>query len=96
MEGGASVDPKMARYILDSLEKMKTPVKESTPLSEREIEILTHISAGLARKEIGDKLNISHKTVANHIAHIFEKLNVPNAPAAISKAFRSGILPTNK
>lgn len=96
MEGGASVDPKMASFILNSCKEVDESPEESSPLSEREIEILALISHGLARKEIGDKLNISHKTVANHIAHIFEKLNVPNSPAAVSKAYRSGLFSTRK
>jgi two-component system nitrate/nitrite response regulator NarL len=91
MEGGASVDAKMARYILDSLKGNDTKDDGYLPLSIRETEILALIGEGLARKEIGDKLEISPKTVANHIAHIFEKLNVPNAPSAISKAYRIGL-----
>jgi len=31
--------------------------------------------------------------VATHVRHIYEKLGVQNAPAAVTKAFRSGILP---
>ena len=71
-------------------------MKEEKQLSKREIEILTLISQGYARKEIGVKLEISPKTVANHIAHIFEKMNVPNAPAAVSKAYRTGLLDTEE
>lgn len=38
------------------------------------------------------RINDDPKTVANHIAHIFAKLNVPNSPAAINKAHRMGLL----
>lgn len=92
MNGGASVDPKMALYLLSRFRDELGHADEDITLSEREAEILALISEGLARKEIAEQLNISPKTVANHIAHIFEKLNVPNSPAAINKAYQMGIL----
>ncbi|MDA7891235.1 MAG: response regulator transcription factor [Akkermansiaceae bacterium] len=92
MDGGASVDPRMALYLLNSFKREPVTLDKDITLSERELEILSLISEGLARKEIAEKLEISPKTVANHIAHIFEKLNVPNSPAAINKAHRMGIL----
>lgn len=92
VKGGASVDPRMARYILNTFRKVPAESGEGSTLSEREMEILSLIGQGLARKEIAERLEISHKTVANHIAHIFDKLNVPNSPAAISKAHRMGLL----
>jgi two-component system nitrate/nitrite response regulator NarL len=89
MEGGASLNSKMARYLLNTLKKSPKKDLTKTTLSERETEILSLISEGLVRKQIGVKLDISHKTVANHIAHIFKKLGVLNAPAAVSKAYKT-------
>ena len=94
MEGGAPLDPMMAQYILNNFPKASAPTESAPPLSERELEILTFISKGMARKEISQTLSISTKTVDNHIAHIFEKLEVPNAPAAINKAHRLGLFPS--
>ncbi|VGO12496.1 Oxygen regulatory protein NreC [Pontiella desulfatans] len=94
MEGGASLDPKMAKYVLRSIRKGEALPKESTTLSEREMEILTLISQGFARKQISQHLSISAKTADNHIAHIFEKLNVPNAPAAVHRAHALGFFPS--
>lgn len=91
MDGGASMDPKMALYLLNNFKNKIVPVNHTESLTERELQVLTLISQGLARKQISDSLSISAKTVDNHIAHIFEKLNVPNAPSAIAKAFRIGI-----
>ena len=47
----------------------------------------------LLQKEIADELNISSKTVETHIRHIYEKLNVQNAPAAIHQAYKAGLFP---
>lgn len=43
-------------------------------LSEREREVLGLIVAGLTNKEIGRALSLSPRTVENHRAHLFEKL----------------------
>jgi phosphoserine phosphatase len=48
---------------------------------------------GSVIEEIADTLQISVSTVVTHVGHIYEKLNAPNAPAAIAKAFKLGILP---
>jgi DNA-binding NarL/FixJ family response regulator len=55
------------------------------------MEILTLLAEGLAHKEIASMLNISSTTVVTHINHIYLKLNVTNAPAAINKAHLSGL-----
>lgn len=47
-------------------------------LSEREFQILTLISHGLSNAEIAESLFISNRTVAKHIEHIFEKLEINN------------------
>ena len=93
MEGGASLDAGVAKFILGTL-KNKPAQEDVTSLSARELEILSLIGEGLAKKEIADRLDISTNTVATHVRHIYEKLEVPNAPAAITKAYRAGILPT--
>lgn len=47
-----------------------------TSISKREYDILEGIVKGLSQKEIADKLNISSKTVDNHISNIKKKLGV--------------------
>jgi two-component system, LuxR family, response regulator FixJ len=43
-------------------------------LSEREREVLSLVVAGLTNKEVGRALGLSPRTVENHRAHVFEKL----------------------
>ena len=52
-------------------------------LTRREIEILTHIAAGLTNKEIADRLFISLNTVKTHVGNIFKKIGVSNRVQAI-------------
>jgi DNA-binding NarL/FixJ family response regulator len=67
------------------------PPEGKMGFTKRELDILTFLSEGLVKKEIADQLDISPHTVAEHVKHIYEKLNVKNAPAAIAKAYKSGL-----
>lgn len=95
MAGGASLDPHVARFILDTLKKRPPPTESGKTLSERELEILALLGDGLVKKEIANRLDISVTTVAYHVKHIYEKLEVQNAPAAISKAYKTGLFQAN-
>jgi DNA-binding NarL/FixJ family response regulator len=64
-----------------------------TPLTGRETEILQHVTAGLANKEIAQKLDISERTVKNHLSNIMEKLHVNSRTQAAVYALRTGIVP---
>jgi len=48
----------------------------------------------VTNKEITQKFEIAYSTVDTHVSHIYEKLQVKNAPAAVGKAFRLGIFPS--
>ena len=96
MRGGASLDEHVAKWLLEKLGPSRPKDSEHQILTEREIEMLTLLATGLIKKEIAERLSISTHTVNSHIRHIYEKLQVPNAPAAIAKAYKSGILPTDK
>jgi two-component system nitrate/nitrite response regulator NarL len=94
--GGASLDANVAHFILDTL-RATLPEKDAEDLlTPREMEVLNLLSEGLAKKEIADKLGISPTTVVTHVSHIYEKLQVQNAPGAVAKAFGAGILPVEE
>ncbi len=96
MAGGASLDAKVAKFVLNTL-KAKLPQRDIEQLlTKREIEILTQIAEGQVKKEIAERFGISITTVVTHVSNIYEKLNVKNAPAAIAKAFQTGILQVRK
>ena len=62
------------------------------PLSEREIEVLRLIAAGLANAEIGHKLYIADGTVKRHINNIYGKLGVGSRTQAIARARALGLI----
>lgn len=91
--GGVSIDPQVATYLVNQLNQVTTHrASIEKPLSQRELQILTLLANGKPRKEIASHLKISLNTVAYHVDHIYQKLRVENAPAAIAQGFRCGLL----
>ena len=78
--------------VMDNLQARLPHETIKQALSTREREILTLLSEGNVKKEIGDKLSISYGTVDSHVQHIYQKLDVNNAASAVNKAHRLGLL----
>ena len=91
-QGGVSIDKDVAGHLLELVQKKSKPIESSITLSPREHEILVLLSQGLAKKEIGEQLNLSYGTIATYVRRLYEKLDVQNAAAAVDMAYRSGIL----
>jgi predicted ATPase/DNA-binding CsgD family transcriptional regulator len=88
-----------ARAILASRHPAEPVSRPSNPthrfgLTEREIEVLGLIAAGLSDREVGDALFISPRTAQKHAATIFGKLGVNSRTAAATAALRLGIVAT--
>lgn len=61
-------------------------------LSARETEVIRLIAEGLSNKEISARLNLSEKTIKNHISRIFSKLNIYARTQAAVHAIKLGLL----
>jgi DNA-binding NarL/FixJ family response regulator len=61
-------------------------------LSPREREILRRIADGQTNQEIAADLNLSIRTVNNHVTDILEKLGQPSRAAAVAVAIRHGLI----
>jgi LuxR family maltose regulon positive regulatory protein len=62
------------------------------PLSERELEVLNLVTAGLSNREIADKLVISIGTAKSHVHHLCGKLGVRNRTEAAVRARELGLV----
>jgi HD-GYP domain-containing protein (c-di-GMP phosphodiesterase class II) len=62
-------------------------------LTAREVEVLRLLARGLSNKAIAERLVISPKTVANHIEHIYAKIDASTRATASLFAMRHGLLP---
>lgn len=75
------------------LARVKTLLQEkgsesTSPLTEREIEVLKLVASGKTNRAIANKLNISEKTVARHLSNIFNKLDLNSRSAATAYAYQ--------
>jgi len=68
-----------------------TAVSPFPDLTDRERELLRLIAQGLSNNDIAARLNISGKTVSNHISNIFNKLQVADRAQAVIRAREAGL-----
>lgn len=64
----------------------------SAPLTARERDVLKLVAAGLADKEIADRLGLSPHTIHRHVSNILARLDLPSRSAAVAHAARLGLL----
>ena len=90
---GAPMSPRIARKTLNMLVNKNTEKKEDeidkAGLTEREIEILQSMVAGLDYRQTGEKLFISPNTVRNHISKIYDKLHITSKTQAVKLAIKN-------
>jgi DNA-binding NarL/FixJ family response regulator len=92
IDGGATLDSGVANYIIDRIKKDQKQTTIVNPLSDRELAVLKLLAEGMLKKEISEELKVSVPTVAFHVKNIFQKLEASNAPSAVGKAYKKGIL----
>ena len=59
-------------------------------LSQRELQIVELVSAGLTNQEISEELDISKRTVDNHVSNVLNKTDTGNRVALVRWALQSG------
>lgn len=82
----------LAEFSLLAQKKGKKPSWEDHDLTEREITVLRLVADGKTNKEIANNLNLSEKTVKNHVRNIFHKLQVYDRTQAAILGIRKGII----
>jgi DNA-binding CsgD family transcriptional regulator len=65
-------------------------IEASPSLSDRELQIVELVTAGLTNQEIAEKLEISKRTVDNHISNILTKTATGNRVALVRWALQWG------
>jgi len=98
--GDAQLDPSVQRRLVEAVVSGEAPGGTGVPpapagppdgLTEREIEVLTEIGAGLSNAEIAAKLRISGATVKSHINHLLAKTGSRDRGQLVGYAFRHGL-----
>ena len=91
MSGGAPMNLHIAKKVLNMFRDQNVK-SNGYDLSERENEILSLLVEGLSKKQIAEKIFLSHHTVDSHIRNIYVKLEVHTRGSAVSKAIKEKLL----
>jgi two-component system, NarL family, response regulator DegU len=90
------LSPVIAQSMLNEVKKLDANKREEERIiTKREEEVLQLIADGCSTPEVAAKLYISQKTVKNHLASIYEKLNARDRTQAVLIAVRMGIVSLN-
>lgn len=91
--GETALSPQLAASMLNEVRKLDQPSSDDERvITKREEEVLQHIADGCSTSEVGEKLYISQKTVKNHLASIYQKLDARDRTQAVLQAVRMGIV----
>jgi DNA-binding NarL/FixJ family response regulator len=99
--GEAAITPATAGRIIDEFVRREraggvdASRRTSDPdrLTERELDVLGHVTRGLRNKEIATQLGISENTVKYHLRNILEKLHAGSRAELAARAVREGLVP---
>jgi DNA-binding NarL/FixJ family response regulator len=94
-EGETVLSPQLARSMLEEVRRIDEPTAAEEPdkvISKREEEVLQLIADGCSTPEVAAQLYISQKTVKNHLASIYQKLDARDRTQAVLQAVRMGIV----
>jgi DNA-binding NarL/FixJ family response regulator len=92
--GDTIMAPEIARKMLLAFEEADQ--EPSAPsLTYRELEVVRSLARGRGNKQIARDLNISEKTVRNHVSNIYKKLHVYDRTQAVLYAIREGLIDAN-
>ena len=102
--GDAQLDPSVQSRLVDAVVQgarvgVSSPIWDPggprnpalDSLTEREVEVLTEIGAGLSNAEIAGKFRISQATVKTHINHLLAKTGARDRAQLVAYAFREGL-----
>lgn len=87
--GGRFLDPTLVEAVVFVGSGSEAPPHEA--LSDREFQVLQLVAAGLSLADIGERLNISAKTVSTHKQRLMEKLGIDNNAELVRYAIRHGL-----
>jgi NarL family two-component system response regulator LiaR len=90
-QGQPSLEPSIARKVLQELSHPPQNPPTSDPLTGRELEVLRLVAQGRSNREIAAQLVISEMTVRTHVSNILGKLQLASRTQAALYALREGL-----
>ena len=77
-DGGSLIAPTVTTRLLSSFATRDTPPQPTSPLTEREEQVLLAVARGRTNHEVAAELYISLSTVKTHLGSLMAKLGVRN------------------
>lgn len=96
VEGRTYFQPEMIEELNKRKFEIESEIKKLNSLTKRELEILKYLSVGMYNKEIALKLEISERTVKNHVSNVFKKIKVADRTQAAVFAIRNYLVDVYK
>ena len=90
--GEKYVQPELTPLLNQKLVEKESDLDKIHSLTKRELQILKLIAEGLFNKEIGDRLNISERTVKNHVFNLFKKIDAADRTQAAVFAIKNNVV----
>lgn len=91
--GEQVMEPGVGRQVVNLLGRQRTDRNQNYDgLTPRELQILAMIARGAVAKEIAHELNVSEKTVRNHISNIYQKLGIFDRSQLVLYAIKKGLI----
>ena len=91
-DGENYIQPSLIPALNSQLLNRDTDNDKISSLTNRELEVLVQVANGMFNKEIATNLNISERTVKNHISNIFKKIDVSDRTQAAVFAIKNNII----
>ncbi len=92
LEGENYIQPSLIPALNSQLVNRDIEKDKIALLTSRELEVLAQVANGMFNKEIATNLNISERTVKNHISNIFKKIDVSDRTQAAVFAIKNNII----
>lgn len=92
VNGETYIQPKLVPSLNSRLVSRDIDKDKIDSLTKRELEVLIKVSNGMFNKEIATSLNISERTVKNHISNIFKKIDVSDRTQAAVFAIKNDLI----
>lgn len=92
INGENYIQPRLIPALNSRLVSRDTDKDKVQLLTQRELEVLIQVANGMLNKEIATSLNISERTVKNHISNIFKKIDVSDRTQAAVFAIKNDII----
>lgn len=94
VSGETVLSPQLAASMLEEVRRLdrRDSRDQERVITKREEEVLQLIADGCSTSEVAERLFISQKTVKNHLASIYQKLDARDRTQAVIQAVRMGII----